>query len=55
MATDGSKVRSIAIVQSIVYSIQNKISADIKTKFVNIFDTPYGISKLRAQGDLILN
>lgn len=55
MATDGSQVRSIAVVQSLIYSIQNKISADIKTKFVNIFETPNGISKLSTQGQLVLN
>ena len=55
MATDGSQVRSIAVVQSLIYSIQNKISADSKTKFVNIFETPNGISKLSTQGQLVLN
>jgi hypothetical protein len=48
MATDGSQVRSIAIVQSLIYSIQDKISADIKTKFINTFETPNGISKLKT-------
>lgn len=55
MATDGSKVRSVAVVQSLIYSIQDKISADIRTKFISTFETPNGISKLSTQGQLILN
>jgi hypothetical protein len=46
--TDGSKIRNIAIIQSVVYSIDNKISADIKSMLVNSFTTNNGLSKLVA-------
>ena len=52
--TDGSKIRNIAIIQSIVYSIDSKISADIKSFLVNSFTTTNGLSKLVAQGQINL-
>jgi hypothetical protein len=52
--TDGSKIRNIAIVQSIVYSIDSKISADIKSFLVNSFSTTNGLSKMVAQGQINL-
>ena len=52
--TDGSKIRNIAIIQSIVYSIDTKISADIKSFLVNSFSTTNGLSKLVAQGQINL-
>lgn len=54
MKTDGAAIRNIAILQSVVYSIHGKVEADIKTRFMNAFSTPRGVSKLSAQGSLEL-
>lgn len=48
------EVKSVAIMQSLVYSIQDKINADLKTRIFNQFKTPNGFSKLRAEGNLNL-
>jgi len=38
-----------------VYSIEDSISADIKSRFINTFSTPEGILSLSTQGSLVLN
>lgn len=54
MNTDGSKIRNIAILQTVVFSIQDKIDADLKVRFLNDFATPNGVSSLSAQGSIHL-
>jgi len=54
MNTDGSKIRNIAILQTVVFSIQDKIDADLKVRFLNDFSTPNGVSSLSAQGSIHL-
>jgi len=51
---DGSKIRNIALLQTVIYSISDQIEADIKVRMMNDFDTPNGVSKLSAQGTLDL-
>ena len=55
LTTDGSKVRNVAVLQTVVYSIEDSISADIKSRFINTFSTPGGMTALSSQGTLVLN
>ena len=51
---DGSKIRNIAVLQTVIYSISDEIEADIKVRMMNDFDTPNGVSKLAVQGTIDL-
>lgn len=55
MVADGSKIRNVAVLQTVVYSIEDSISADIKSRFINTFSTPGGMTALNSQGALVLN
>jgi len=52
--TKAKDIRNIAILQSVVYSIDSKISADIRTRFFNQFTFPNGCTRLTTQGQLKL-
>ena len=39
---DPTKIKNVAILQTVVYSIQDTINADIKTTFFNQFFFPDG-------------
>lgn len=54
MHAPARSIRSISILQTVVYSIDTKISADIKSKFMNTFSTPNGFSRLQTQGQIDL-
>ena len=53
--SNGEAIRNIIVMQSVVYSIKDKINANILVRLLNQFDTPNGLSKLTAQGTLVLN
>jgi len=51
---DGSKIRNIAVLQTVVYSLSDQIDANIKVRLMNDFNTPNGLSKLAVQGSIDL-
>lgn len=52
--TDPTKIRNLAILQTVAYRIKDKIDATIKTRFFNQFALPNGVSRLTVNGELQL-
>ena len=48
MNTDGAKVRNVAILQTVVYSLDKLVNANMQVRFVNQFQTPNGVQRLAA-------
>lgn len=53
--TDPTKIRSVIVLQEMIYSIDSIINADIKKHFFNQFDTPNGFTSLTVQGEIQLH
>lgn len=51
---DASLIRTVVILQTVSYGIRDIVDADIKMPIFNIFQTPYGFSKLKVEGELNL-
>mmetsp|Transcript_6810 Transcript_6810/g.11477 ORF Transcript_6810/g.11477 Transcript_6810/m.11477 type:complete len:102 (-) Transcript_6810:481-786(-) len=52
---NGAQIRSISIIQSIIFSINYRIEADFKLTLINNIQTPAGFSELEIQGPIVMN
>lgn len=49
---DPTSIKTVVVIQTVSYGIKQVVDADIKMPIINIFQTPYGFSKLKADGVL---
>ena len=55
VTTDAAKIRSVIVLQSVVYSVKDQINANLKKHFYNQFETPHGLKTLNAMGEIKLH
>lgn len=48
-------VKQILVLQSLSYSLQDKVQIDFKLPIFNVFQTPYGFSHFQASGNLVMS
>ena len=53
--TDAAKIRSVIVLQSVVYSLSGTINANLKEHFYSQFETPHGFKTLNAMGRIELH
>ena len=48
-------IRSVIVVQEVIYTLSDQIAANIRQHFYNQFDTPHGFESLTVQGEIQLH